>query len=66
MSSAKMNLSHLQANYAGQYVALLDDRPIASGRTFRDALRAAERKGIIEREELSFRFIPPWNKICIF
>ncbi len=66
MGSAKMSLSHLQANYAGQYVALLDDRPIASGRTFRDALRAAERKGIIEREELSFRYVHPRRGICVY
>ncbi len=50
----------------GHYEAWLEDKLISKGPTFKEALEEAKARGVIEREELSFRWVRPKGVVCVY
>ena len=61
-----MEYAQLQKEYGGEFIAILKNKIIAHGKTFKDIFEKVKDKNQLENEELSFRFIQPKEGICVY
>ena len=56
---------HLQDSYGGKFVALRDDRVIASADTHGELVRELKEKGL-PAEEVVFEYVRPKGMVCAY
>jgi len=61
-----MEYSQLQKEYGGEFIAILKNKIIAHGKTFKEIFEKVKEQNLLQNEELSFRFIQPREGICVY
>lgn len=61
-----MEYTQLQKEYGGEFIAILKDKIIAHGKTFKETFEKVKNLDQLQNENLSFRFIQPKEGICVY